>query len=71
MNPGCRVTGLFLVLLALMLALPVAADAWQAWQWPHTASAWIRLALLPGALWVHLRYLRVIGCSRCGDDDER
>jgi hypothetical protein len=71
MNPGCRVTGLFLVLLAVMLALPVAADAWQTRQWPHTASEWIRLALLPGALWLYLRYLLLIGCSRCGGDDER
>ncbi|HMA11754.1 MAG TPA: hypothetical protein VKO83_07685 [Steroidobacteraceae bacterium] len=38
MNPGCRASGLFLV-------------------------------LLPGALWVHLRYFRVIGCSRCGGDE--
>jgi hypothetical protein len=64
MNPGCRASGLFLVLLAL----PVAAEAWQARQWPYSASDWIRLALLPGALWVHLRFFRRIGCGRCADD---
>jgi hypothetical protein len=69
MNPGCRVTGLLLVLLALLQSLPVAADAWQAQQWPAAVSEWVRLALLPGALWVYLRTFRLIGCSRCRDDD--
>jgi hypothetical protein len=62
--------GLFLVLLALFQALPVALDAWQARQWPDTASEWIRLALLPGALWLYLRYFSILGCRRCGDGDE-
>ncbi|HQS82896.1 MAG TPA: hypothetical protein PKV42_10595 [Thiobacillus sp.] len=70
MNPGCRVMGLFLVLLALFQALPVAVAAWQAQQWPGTVSEWIRLALLPGALWLYLRYFSILGCRRCGDDDK-
>jgi hypothetical protein len=64
------VAGLFLVLLALFQSLPVAVDAWQARQWPATASEWIRLALLPGALWLYLRYFSILGCRQCGDDDE-
>ena len=70
MNPGCRVMGLFLVLLALFQALPVAVAAWQAWQWPDTVSEWIRLALLPGALWLYLRYFSMLGCRPCRDDDK-
>ena len=70
MNPGCRVMALFLVLLGLFQALPVAADAWQARQWPDTVSAWLRLGLLPGALWLYLRYFSILGCRRCGGDDE-
>jgi hypothetical protein len=50
MNPGCRVTGLFLVGLGLFQSLAVAVDAWQAQQWPMFASEWVRLALLPAAL---------------------
>jgi hypothetical protein len=38
MNPGCRVTGLFLLGLALFQSLSVAVDAWQAPQWPVLAS---------------------------------
>lgn len=64
MNSGCRVTGLFLVLLALLQLLPVAVDTWQAQHWPDTASEWVRLALLPGALWLHLRYFRTLGCRQ-------
>ena len=45
MNPGCRVMALFLVLLALFQALPVAIDAWQTRQWPDSVTEWIRLAL--------------------------
>jgi hypothetical protein len=71
MNPGCRVMALFLVLLALFQALPVAVDAWQARQWPDTASDWLRLALLPGALWLYLRYFSILGCRRCDIDDGR
>jgi hypothetical protein len=70
MNPGCRAMGLFLVLLALLLALPVAVDAWQMQQSPDTASEWMRLALLPGALWLYRRYFSLIGCRQCGDDDD-
>jgi hypothetical protein len=61
---------LFLVLLALFQALPVALDAWQGRQWPDTASEWIRLALLPGALWLYLRYFSILGCRQCGQDDD-
>lgn len=70
MNPGCRLMALFLVLLALFQALPVAVDAWQARQWPVTISEWVRLALLPGALWLYLRYFSILGCRQCRDDDE-
>jgi len=70
MNPACRVGGLLLVLLALYQSLPVAVDAWQARQWPDTASEWVRLALLPGALWLYLRYFSILGCRQCGNDDE-
>lgn len=69
MNPGCRVMALFLVLLALFQAVPVALEAWQAQQWPDTASEWVRLSLLPGALWLYLRYFSILGCRQCGDDD--
>lgn len=70
MNPGCRVMALFLVLLGLLQALPVAADAWALRQWPDTFSAWIRLALLPGALWLSLRDFSSLDCRRCGGDDD-
>lgn len=70
MNPGCRVMGLFLVLLALLQALPVTAEAWQARQWPGTPSEWVRLGLLPAALWLYLRYFRMLGCHQCGDDHD-
>jgi len=70
MSPGCRVMGLFLVLLALFPSLPVAVDAWQARQWPDTPSEWIRLSLLPGALWLYLRYFSILWCRQCGDDDD-
>ncbi len=70
MSPGCRVMALFLVLLALFQSLPVAVEAWQARQWPATAVEWIRLGLLPTALWLYLRYFSLLGCRQCGDDDE-
>lgn len=70
LNPGCRVMALFLVLLALFQSLPVAVEAWQARQWPVTAVEWIRLGLLPGALWLYLRYFSIFGCRQCGRDDE-
>ena len=68
MNPGCRVMALF---LALLQALPVAIDAWQTRQWPDSVTEWIRLALLPGALWLYLRYFSILGCRRCGDEEAR
>lgn len=72
MNPGCRIMALFLVLLALFQSLPVAFEAWQRGQWPDTLSAWVRLALLPGALWLYVRYFSVLGCRACnGSDDAR
>jgi hypothetical protein len=69
MNPACRVTGLFLVLLALFQSLPVAQDVWQTRQWPDTISEWIRLSLLPVSLWLYWRYFSTLGCRQCGDDD--
>lgn len=68
LSPGCRALALFLVLLALFQSLPVAAEAWQTGRWPQGFVAWFRLALLPGALWLYVRYFSVLGCSRCGDD---
>ena len=70
MNPGCRVMAVFLVLLALFQSLPVAVETWQARQWPATPLEWIRLALLPVALWLYLRYFSILGCRQCGDDDK-
>lgn len=70
MNPACRAMALFLVLLALFQALPVAVEAWQARQWPDTAVEWIRLSLLPVALWLYLRYFSILGCRQCGRDDD-
>jgi len=70
MNPGCRLMALFLVLLALFQSLPVAVEAWRARQWPDTLSQWVRLALLPGALWLYLRYFSILGCRQCRGDDE-
>lgn len=69
MTGGCRAAALFLVLLALFQSLPVAVEAWQARQWPDTAGAWIRLALLPGSLWLYVRYFSVLGCRRCEPPD--
>ena len=70
MNPGCRVTGLFLVGLALFQSLSVAVDAWQAQQWPLFPSEWVRLALLPAALWVYVRYFSLWGRCQCGSADD-
>lgn len=70
MNPACRVMALFLVLLALFQSLPVAVEAWHTRQWPDTVAEWIRLALLPVALWLYLRYFSILGCRSCGGDDE-
>ncbi|HMM46860.1 MAG TPA: hypothetical protein PKC12_02650 [Thiobacillaceae bacterium] len=61
---------LFLVLLALFQALPLAAEAWQLRRWPDTPWEWIRLALLPGALWLYFRYFSIVGCRRCGTGDD-
>lgn len=68
MNPACRAAGLYLVLLALFQSLPVAVEAWEARQWPDAVSEWIRLSLLPVALWLYLRYFSILGCRQCGDD---
>jgi len=62
--------GLFLVLLGLFQALPVAVDAWQARQWPDTVIEWLRLALLPVALWLYLRYFSILGCRQCRNDGD-
>ena len=70
MNPGCRVMGLFLVALALFQSLTVAVDAWHAGQWPSRPSEWVRLALLPLALWVYVRYFSAWGNCQCGRDNE-
>ena len=70
MNLGCRVMGLFLVVLALFQSLTVAVDAWHAGQWPTRPSEWVRLALLPLALWVFVRYFSAWGNCQCGSDDE-
>lgn len=70
MNPGCRVMGLFLVVLALFQSLTVVVDAWHVGQWPTRPSEWVRLALLPLALWVYVRYFSVWGNCQCGSDDE-
>jgi len=29
----------------------------------------VRLGLLPGALWLYLRYFNVLGCRPCRKDD--
>ena len=62
--------GLFLVLLALFQGVPVAVEAWQAQQWPGTVSEWIRLSLLPVALWLYVRYFSILGCRQCGKDGD-
>lgn len=69
MNAGCRLLSLFLVLLALFQSLPVAVEAWQTRTWPERASEWVRLALLPVALWLYLRYFSILGCRSCSRDD--
>lgn len=69
MNPGCRVLALFLVLLALFQSLPVAVEAWQAARWPDRSGAGIRLALLPAALFIYLRYFSILGCRSCDADE--
>jgi hypothetical protein len=70
MNPGCRMMGVFLVGLALLQSLPVGVEAWQAQRWPGHASEWLRLALLPAAVWLYVRYFRFSGHCACGDDDD-
>lgn len=69
MKPGYRIVGLFLVALALFQSLTVAVDAWQAGQWPSRPSEWVRLGLLPVAVWVYVRYFSAWGHCACGDDD--
>ncbi len=70
MTGGCRALALFLVLLALFQSLPVAVEAWQTRQWPDSTGEWIRLALLPGALWLYLRYFSILGCRQCERPDK-
>lgn len=70
MNFACRLMGLFLVLLALFQSLPVAVEAWHAKQWPDTLSEWVRLGLLPLALWLYLRYFSILGCRQCAVNDK-
>ncbi len=67
MKPGCRVMGLLLVGLALFQSVAVLFDLGQAGRWPHYASEWVRLGLLPVALWVFVRYFSVWGDCECGD----
>ena len=69
MNPLWRVLALFLVLVALLQGLPVAVAAWQAGQWPDSLAGWMRLAVLPVALWLYLRYFSILGCRQCSKDD--
>lgn len=70
MTGGCRALALFLVLLALFQSLPVAIESWQARQWPDTVGEWLRLALLPAALWLYLRHFSVLGCRYCAHPDK-
>jgi hypothetical protein len=70
-NPLRRVMALFVVLLALFQGLPLAVEAWQTGQWPEAPLGWLRLALLPAALWLYLRHFSVVACRRCAADDER
>lgn len=69
MKPGWRSLALFVVLVALFQGLPVAVEAWQARQWPDSIAAWLRLALLPIALWLYLRHFSILGCRQCSTDD--
>jgi hypothetical protein len=69
MNPRWRVLALFVVLVALFQGLPVAVEAWQARQWPNSLAGWLRLAALPVALWLYLRYFSILGCRQCSKDD--
>lgn len=69
MKPGCRIMGLFLVALALFQSLTVAVDAWHAGQWPDRPSEWVRLGMLPVAIWVYVRYFSAWGRCVCADDD--
>ena len=69
MNLRWRVLALFVVLVALFQGLPVAVEAWQAGQWPGSLAGWMRLAVLPVALWLYLRYFSILGCRQCAKDD--
>jgi len=68
-KPGWRIVALFAVLVALFQGLPVAVEAWQARQWPASAAGWLRLTLLPIALWLYLRHFSILGCKECANDD--
>lgn len=69
MKPGWRILALFVVLVTLFQGLPVAVEAWQARQWPDSFVSWLRLALLPLALWLYLRHFSILGCRQCSPDD--
>lgn len=69
MKPGWRIVALFAVLVALFQGLPVAVEAWQVRQWPASPAGWLRLALLPIALWLYLRHFSILGCKECVNDD--
>ena len=70
MKSGCRVMGLFLVGLALYQSLSVGWGAWQMQHWPSQPSEWVRLGLLPVALWVYVRYFSPWSDCWCRDEDE-
>jgi hypothetical protein len=69
MSPGWRVFALFVVLVALFQGLPVAVESWHAGEWPDSPLGWLRLALLPVALWLYLRYFSILGCRQCAKDN--
>lgn len=68
MNPAWRALALFLVMLALFQSLPVAVEAWQMRRWPDEGVSLLRLALLPVALWLYVRYFSLLGCRACKTD---
>jgi hypothetical protein len=69
MNPISPVLALFMVLVAVLQALPVAVDAWRAVQWSESPAGWMRLAVLPVALWLYLRYFSILGGRLYSKDD--
>ena len=69
MSPLWRVLALFLVLVAVFQGLPIAVEAWRTGQWPDSLAGWVRLAVLPVALSLYLRYFSILGCRQCPKDD--